>query len=132
MPMQELVDFVTRYTKMVSPEDEAPTDRCADVVFFKVLLQWQPDPEILRRLILENPNGAFCEMNLLEGSEYSYIQVGGWIGDQGLALRLIGMGKLLGLWDLMTPKMILGPESNDLIQQMAGLGYISIINSPKA
>lgn len=54
----------------------------------------------------------------------SYIAVGGTIGDQGAAFQLFALGKVLGLWDVITPKM-LGAEGEQA-RQMAGAGYIVI------
>ena len=40
---------------------------------------------------------------------------------------LMGLGSLLGLWRLMTPKTILGKSCPpDLVNQMAGQGYVII------
>ena len=52
----------------------------------------------------------------------SYIEVGGEIGDQGAAFQLFALGKVLGLWDIITPEKlgITGPEAN----QMAGMGFV--------
>lgn len=54
----------------------------------------------------------------------SYIEVGGIIGDQGAAFQLFALGKVLGLWDLITPTSMgfAGPEARD----MAGSGFIMI------
>ncbi|MBU6431427.1 MAG: hypothetical protein KGJ58_04075 [Patescibacteria group bacterium] len=52
----------------------------------------------------------------------SYIEVGGEIGDQGAVFQLFALGKVLGLWDVITPEKlgITGPEAN----QMAGMGFV--------
>lgn len=54
----------------------------------------------------------------------SYIEVGGEIGDQGAAFQLFALGKVLGLWDVITPKS-LGVEG-DAARKMAGSGFIMI------
>lgn len=127
MPMNELIDFVARHTTTHAGCDDV--GECADMVFFKVVSKDDPDPEVLRRLLRENLEGAFDKLDMLDNAEHSYIQVGGWIGDQGTALRLMGLGWLLKLWQCMTPRMLSGlPE--DLIQQMAGVGYVSLIPDP--
>lgn len=36
--------------------------------------------------------GEFNQCNPLDGKEHSYIELGGWIGDQGLALRMMALG----------------------------------------
>ena len=52
----------------------------------------------------------------------SYIEVGGEIGDQGAAFQLFALGKVLGLWDIITPEKLgfTGPEAD----QMAGRGFV--------
>lgn len=54
----------------------------------------------------------------------SYIEVGGEIGDQGAAFQLFALGKVLGLWDIITPARlgITGPEAD----RMAGMGFVMI------
>lgn len=52
----------------------------------------------------------------------SYIEVGGEIGDQGAAFQLFALGKILGLWDIITPEKLgfTGAEAS----QMAGRGFV--------
>ncbi|MBU2595389.1 hypothetical protein KJ713_00980 [Patescibacteria group bacterium] len=52
----------------------------------------------------------------------SYIEVGGVIGDQGAAFQLFALGKVLGLWDIITPATlgITGSQAD----QLAGGGLV--------
>lgn len=52
----------------------------------------------------------------------SYIEVGAEIGDQGAAFQLFALGKVLGLWDVITPATMgfTGAEA----RQMAGSGFV--------
>ena len=61
------------------------------------------------------------EPEMLAGGP-SYIAVGGVIGDQGAAFELFALGKVLGIWDIITPEVfgIKGEQAD----QMAGAGYI--------
>lgn len=54
----------------------------------------------------------------------SYIEVGAEIGDQGAAFQLFALGKVLGLWEVITPAT-LGLSGADA-QLAAGRGYIMI------
>lgn len=54
----------------------------------------------------------------------SYIEVGGVIGDQGAAFQLFALGTVLGLWGVITPKML--GATGDQADQLAGSGYIMI------
>lgn len=60
--------------------------------------------------------------HLVAGS--SYIEVGAVIGDQGAAFQLFALGKVLGLWDIITPESL--GFSGDKAREMAGGGYILI------
>ena len=95
-------------------------DSSIDLIFFHILPINNPTATKLKEL-LSNTTGV----DLLDGAEHSYIEIGAWIGDQGEALALMGLGTALGLWSLLSPRMIPGiPE--DLIKQMAGQGMLSI------
>lgn len=52
----------------------------------------------------------------------SYIEVGAEIGDQGAAFQLFALGKVLGLWGVITPATMgfKGQEARD----MAGSGFV--------
>ena len=52
----------------------------------------------------------------------SYIEVGATIGDQGAAFQLFALGKVLGLWDVITPASM-GFEG-EVARQMAGSGFV--------
>jgi hypothetical protein len=52
----------------------------------------------------------------------SYIEIGGELGSQDLALRLIGLGALVELWPVITPK-IMGLTGKDA-QDLAGSGFV--------
>ena len=54
----------------------------------------------------------------------SYIEVGAVVGDQGAAFQLFALGKVLGLWGVVTPSR-LGLKGQDAIDA-AGRGYIMI------
>lgn len=79
------------------------------------------------RAAINGHHGEFCEVDPFDGEEHGYLELGGWIGDQGHALALMGLGKLLGLWELHTPRTVLGDEiPDDLVMKMAGAGLVTI------
>lgn len=55
----------------------------------------------------------------------SYIEVGAVIGDQGAAFSLFALGKVLGLWSIITPTT-LGIKDSEKARQLAGGGMILI------
>lgn len=133
--MMSIVEFVKQHAVrgecqcgrcLDSKGDSQPKGHVADLVFFKVAAQNEPDVEKLKQLVA-NKAGEFCEVDLLDGKEHGYMEIGGWIGDQGLALTLMGLGSILGLWTLLTPKTVFGNLIDDDMQmQMAGSGMVSI------
>lgn len=77
--------------------------------------------------MIKNHTGCFNEVDLLDGNEHGFIELGGWLGDQGLALTFMGLGTSLGLWDLLTPKTMLGESVDNVTAlEMAGSGLITI------
>ncbi len=52
----------------------------------------------------------------------SYIEVGGVIGDQGATFQLFALGKVLGLWNVITPTLLGFTEKE--ARQMAGQGFV--------
>jgi hypothetical protein len=80
--------------------------------------------EELVRLLKDWPDEAWgAEVPALEDGP-SYIQVGGVIGSQQLAFLLFAVGKVLGFWDIITPKTmgIEGEEAASLV----GSGMVMI------
>lgn len=110
------------------PGEHQPVGHVSEVVFFKVSLKNKPDPLIFKRLI-ENHNSTYCDIDLFDRKEHSYLEIGAWVGDQGIALTLMGMGELLGVWKLLTPASL--GISGELAEQMAGMGMISIVCEDK-
>lgn len=74
--------------------------------------------EELIRILDEYPSPEILE------SGPSYITVGADIGDQGAAFQLFALGKVLGLWDIITPATL--GVTGEQAQQMAGSGFIMI------
>lgn len=137
--MEKLINFVLAHSERGTCRcgkccdhpgvDQQPVGHTADIVFFLVSAKDSPDANILRDLIAANKAGQYCECDLFDGKEHGYMEVGGWIGDQGLAMQLMGLGAVLGLWTLLTPRMLPGlPEP--LVMQMAGAGMVTIQSRP--
>lgn len=113
-------------------KDLQPNGHTVDLQFFKVAMKGDPldvDKEIIKdeliNLIKEH-KGDFCDIDLFDGKEHNFIEIGGWIGDQGLALMLIGMGELIGIWKVATPNRIAPDFSEETRTMLAQAGYISI------
>lgn len=104
----------------------AGTENATNLVFFSVLAKPDADAETLRALV-DMHTLERGEVDVFDGKDHSYIELGGWLGDQGAALDLIGLGTQLKLWTLLSPRTVFKDAMTDeLEQQMAGSGYISL------
>lgn len=61
----------------------------------------------------------------------SYIELGGWIGDQALALQFMGLGERLGLWKVVTPRS-LGITDHEAAANLMGAGFVMIEVAPES
>lgn len=110
------------------PEKHQPNGHTVDVYFFQVAAAPEADAGTLRQMIGKH-KGVFGKCNPLDRCEHSYIELGDWIGDQSLALMFMGLGAALGLWQILTPKMLPGLDKT-LMDEMAGRGLVSIAGMP--
>ena len=103
-----------------NPEECQPEGHTADLVFFKVATVDKPDREEFLALVkAEHPNW-------LDGEEHGYMEMGADMGDQGIALVTMGLGKLLLAWELLTPNSLIPSLGEEMRLQMAGMGMITI------
>lgn len=109
---------------VTDPANKQPTGHTANVVFFGVRNNGGNADE-LRRLVREH-HGVFMECDLFDGIEHSYIEIGAWLGDQGMALVLAGYGAVLGLWQLNTPYNILPGVDEATAIELARRGLVTI------
>lgn len=149
--MQELIEYLLKHSergactcgkclevvvsgdKAVGFQQPDPTRQTightADLMFFKVAAKGEPKAEELKRLIQANVQGEYGECNLFDGKEHGYMELGGWIGDQGLAMQLMGLGAILGLWQLLTPRILLDNLITDeQAMNLAGAGMVTIVS----
>ena len=110
-----------------------PNGHTSDVQFFKVVLKnyklTAEDKEIIKNNFIQlakSHKGIYSDINIFDGDEHNFIDIGRWIGDQSLALMLMGMGELLGIWKVATPNRIAPDFSEETRNMLAGAGYISI------
>lgn len=103
-----------------NPEQQQPEGHTADLVFFKVAKTPEADlGDFLQIVKKEFPHW-------LNGDEHSYLEVGGNMGDQGIALVTMGLGYLLKAWDLLSPNSMFPDLDEELRKKLAGQGYITI------
>lgn len=103
-----------------NPERHQPSGHTADLVFFKVAVRNNPSRTEFEQLARKQFHHWF------DGKEHSYLEMGADMGDQGTALMTMGLGRLLEVWDLLTPENILPFLSKEEKLQIAGKGLITI------
>lgn len=134
--MKQLIDYVLSHTergeckcgKCVDVGNKPdPAGHTVDMIFFKVALKNNPNKEEFERLTKDNVGGEFTNVDVFDGQEHNYIELGAWIGDQGLAFQFMAMGTLLGVFDLLTPVTVMGlPSSSPITQHLAGSGLVVV------
>jgi hypothetical protein len=108
-----LVEFVKKHTRRSAckcgrcidadmGQEHDPKTHTVDVGFFSVSAVDDPSVEELRRLIQEWPGQFGVKIDLLDELPHRMEDIGGWIGSQEIALQLMGLGQLLGLWIVFT------------------------------
>lgn len=104
-----------------NPEQHQPDGHTVDLVIFKVAMQDNPTKESFSSLAKEEFPQWF------DGKERGYMEIGHDMGDQGIALMTMGLGHLLGVWTLTTPKTLLMDAYEETLgREMVGAGMISI------
>jgi hypothetical protein len=133
--MSDLIKYVTDHTERgeckcgqcidVGNKPD-PKGHVADLMFFKVSKKGGATADEFKRLTKEH-RGEFNKCDPFDGKEHSFIELGGWIGDQALAMQYMGLGTLLEVFDLLTPKTVLPPGIPDeLMMEMAGSGMVTV------
>ena len=103
-----------------NPEKLQPKGHTANLIFFKVVKRDNPDANEFRKLVeKEFPPW-------LDGKEHNYLECGGDMGDQGMALQTMGLGSLLGVWNLYTPENMLPSATDEFKRKLAGQGMITV------
>ncbi len=102
-----------------------------DLQFFKVALKnsrlTDSDKEIMKNTLIQlikDHKGIYGDIDLFDGNEHNFVEIGGWIGNQGVALELMAMGELLGIWKVTTPDGIAPNFSEETRKMLAEAGYI--------
>jgi hypothetical protein len=101
-----------------------PVGHTINLGFFKVSAE-EGDAETFTRLSKAH-HGEHCEVDPFDGTDHSYLELGAWIGDQGLAMQYMGLGVLLGIFKLIDPSALGISRSDPLYMQMLGQGFLSI------
>lgn len=130
-----LGEYVVRYTERgecqcgvcIDKGDKPdPKGHTADLMFFKVAKKDGATAEEFVRLSKEHA-GEFGPCDPFDGKEHGYMELGGWIVDQGLAMMFMGLGHLLGVFDLLTPRTMLPKKlADEMGMKLAGQGMVMV------
>jgi len=135
--MNELINYVMMHTQrgecqcgQCSDKGDKPdpTGHTVDMVFFKVAPANGPTLEEFTAHTKAAKQGYWCEVDPFDGKEHSYLELGAWIGDQGIAMLYMALGTSLGAFSLLSPAL-LGIGGTQALQ-MAGMGLLSIQAKP--
>ena len=135
--MSELAEYVDDHTergeckcgKCADVGDSPdPTGHTIDMVFFKVSAKDNPNIKEFKRLSAAAKHGDYAVVDPFDGQEHNYMELGAWIGDQGLAMLYMALGVHLGAFNLLSPALLglSGPEA----LQFAQMGMLSIQAKP--
>ena len=102
-----------------NPKEHQPNGHTVSLTFFKVAALNARKDELLELVRKEYPA-------LLDGQEHNYLEMGAKLGDQGIALMLIGLGHVIGAWQVLCPETIMPFLPDDLKMQMAGSGMVAL------
>jgi hypothetical protein len=130
--VQELIQYVEAFTERGActcgrcidapdkPECEQPSGHTINLTFFEVAAKEGAKREELEALLREH------YPKVLDGKEHSYLEIGADLGDQGRALMLIGLGGVLGIWNVLSPDTMMPDLTDDLKKAMAGKGLVCL------
>jgi hypothetical protein len=133
-PTDFIVDFVRAHTERgecrcgqcfdrgAKPEPQG--DHTIDMVFFKVALVGAPSAADFRRLT--RANGTPYDVNPLDGAEHNYLDLGAWIGGQGLAMQYMALGTMLSVFKLLTPYRLIPDIDQAAALRMAQGGLLIV------
>lgn len=120
--MSELHTFIQQHAQ-VGPRGAAGG---VDVYFFTVKAAPGANAATLQALVRAH-KGVHVEVDLFDGKEHGYPEIGAWLGSQEAALALIGLGTQLELWQLLSPRTMLGVDVPAEVEEtLAGQGLISL------
>ena len=108
-----------RHHSYIIPKDDCSIES-VDLTLIKIAVRNSPSKDDFEKMVIEQ------YPHWLNNEEYSYLQIGGELGDQHLALLVIGLGHLLGLWQALSPDIVTPDLSQEIKYQMAGMGLVTL------
>jgi hypothetical protein len=125
--MSDLTDFI--HNHIVGAINEPPKNpKIIDVYFYKIGITGDPDKDEFMHLI-ETFEGRFIDrVNLFDGKEHDFMELGAWLGSQMTALGFMAIGAYFELWDVLTPNNMLPASATQEIKDLlARSGFVAIV-----
>lgn len=116
-----IVEYILAACNPATPDSK----NAVDLSLVKVDVRPDVDRDLFLSLIKDH-KGHHCEVDPFDGKEHSYIELGGWLGDQGAALCFMAIATKLGLVKLLTPEIVAPQLPQELRSMLAGSGFITI------
>lgn len=123
--MEQLINLVKNNTDFCKPDTEGSIN--LDLACVKVT--GNVDAENFRSLLSQNVAGCFGDIDFSEPNERGFIEIGGWIGDQGLALRFMALGSSLGVFKLLTPSIMIPGIDAETANGIARNGMVTVVSA---
>jgi hypothetical protein len=125
-PKMGLHEYITINTEKV-PLGTGEFD--VDMVFFGVNVNVNANMDDLLPLLPYHGKFGVPNLNILSGDVYNYIEVGAWLDDQELALRLMALGAQLELWRVISPLEVNNEMPIAVSIAMAKTGMLAIVST---
>ena len=126
--MESLQKYIRQHSRVAPIDSSEPG---VSLAFFKLIVSGTGCSDTLRKLVVQHM-GEHVELDLFDGAEHGFIEIGARLGSQELALMLIGLGSNLGLWDLLSPRTMFGESIDHLLERnLAESGLITLVARPK-
>lgn len=123
-----LQEFVLTHTEKVTLGMADTYD--VDMVFFGINVICDPDRDKLLELIPYHGTFGNAPIKLNDGGVHNFIEVGAWLGDQDMALRLMALGAHLGLWRIVSPLGVQREMPRAESIAMAKIGMLAVVTDP--
>lgn len=125
-PVQRLAELV----RQVTVEAAADADDVVDVGFFSVTVtEGEVEDRDVREALLDALDYATGEFTQVSRVDFEgglgYMELGAWLGDQGLALRFMGLVSHFDFADVMTPARL--GITGDEAKEMMGMGLVMLV-----
>lgn len=118
-------EFIIAHTTIIEPGTPAAAE-ATDMIYMAIGAKGPRDEAVLQELM--DAYDSEYPVNIGDHMEHSYLELGGWLGSQEYAMRLMALGNMWNMWQLLTPRTMMGKLINEeMVVALAGRGLITIV-----